>query len=487
MTNSDPVPRPAEPDGTTVSEDEEQGEPVEDFGPAPPKGMALVLAWSKDQPWRIGETLFLPEEFEQTVWLGRGSNTAGEPPKATFLQQRPGQWVPSSAITARAISRYQMALRHVGAAYVAHNEGRCPLLRNGVEATECALAAGDLLQLGKQLVLLCCQRPAELPGDHGCYPSFPFGQPDAYGLVGESPAIWQLRRQIRFVAARPDHVLITGRSGSGKELVAHAIHALSSRGGHAMVSRNAATLPETLIDAELFGNAKNYPNPGMAERPGLIGEARGSTLFLDEVGELAHTAQAHLLRVLDHGEHQRLGEAHARVSDFRLIAATNREVSALKPELLARFTFRIAVPDLNARKEDVPLLMRHFLRRMAERGDAAALGLFAAGDPRGEPRIPLWWASRFLRHRYQTNVRELEALLWVAMGAPEGPPTAPLVEATPAERIRQCLDENNGSIEHTWRALGLSSRFSLLRLIKRYGLEVRRRPSRARGSAGHTQ
>jgi DNA-binding NtrC family response regulator len=245
------------------------------------------------------------------------------------------------------------------------------------------------------------------------------------------------------------------------------------------------------MDAELFGNAKNYPNPGMVERPGLIGEAHGSTLFLDEVGELPLTAQAHLLRVLDRGEYQRLGEARARMSDFRLIAATNREASALKPDLLARLTFRIAVPDLNARQEDIPLLARHLLRCMAERGDPAALDLFAGRDPQAEPRIPLSWMLKLLRHRYQANVRELEGLLWGAMGAPESPeasaiPPAPLAATSP-ERIRHCLDENNGSIEHTWRALGLSSRFSLLRLIKQYGLEVRRQPSRGRGPAGRTQ
>src|SRR4029077_9274313 len=127
-------------------------------------------------------------------------------------------------------------------------------------------------------------------------------------------------------------VVIAGQSGSGKELVAQAIHALSGRADRRLVSRSAATLPEALIDAELFGNAKNYPNPGMVERSGLIGEAHGSTLFLDELGELPHAAQAHLLRVLDGGEYQRLGEAQARVSDFRLVVATNRILSSLKPD-----------------------------------------------------------------------------------------------------------------------------------------------------------
>src|SRR5690348_15490748 len=132
------------------------------------------------------------------------------------------------------------------------------------------------------------------------------------------------------MARRPGHVLLTGASGTGKELAARAIHALSKRSGQRLVARNAATLPESLIDAELFGNAKNYPNPGMAERAGLVGQADGSTLFLDEIAELPSSSQAHLLRVLDDGEYHRLGDGLARRSDFRLVAATNRDVSSLK-------------------------------------------------------------------------------------------------------------------------------------------------------------
>lgn len=484
-------------DGTTVSEVES---PSDAARPGAPTRLALVLAWSKDEPWRIGEALFLPTEPGLTVWLGRGANTAEGPAKGTFGQHRPGQWAPSPAIASPAISRYQVAFQRVGTTHVARNEGKCALYRNGAETTECRLAPGDLLQLGKQFLFLCCHRPQGHPGEESAYPTFSFGLPDPHGIVGESSAIWSLRRQIAFAAARPDHVIIGGESGSGKELVAVAIHALSNRHGRRMVSRSAATLPETLIDAELFGNAKSYPNPGMAERPGLVGEAHGSSLFLDELAELAHPAQAHLLRVLDHGEYQRLGEAQARISDFRLIAATNRDLSSLKSDLLARLTVRVAVPDVNARKEDVPLLVRHVLRRMAERGDSAAAALFPGDDPRGEPRIPLAWMLGLLRHRYRTNVREIETMLLGALSTPEvaltwgdaglrelGPTEPSVNDPTSADAIRLALDTNNGSIEHTWRALGLSSRFSLLRLIKKHGLEVRRRPARGRGPAGRTQ
>ncbi len=481
-------------EGTTVSE---EGDNDDAFRPAPATRLALVLVWAKDEPWRIGQLLLMPAEAGATVWIGRGSNSPGKPAKGTLGEQRPSRWLPSSAIQSQAISRHQLSLsfRPENGVHVAHNVGRCPLFHNGQLANECEVAAGDLLQLGKQLLFLCCRRPLQLPGDTGGLPDFAFGQPDPYGIVGESPAVWRLRQQLRFVADRSDHVLVTGRSGSGKELVAGAIHALSERAGRSMVSRNAATLPEALIDAELYGNAKNYPNSLMPERPGLIGEAHGSTLFLDEIGELPHAAQAHLLRVLDRGEYQRLGEARPRISDFRLIAATNRDFAALKPDFLARLTLRIRAPDLDEHKEDVPLLVRHLLRQRAEQGDGVALELFPGHDPQSEPRVPLHWMHRFLEHRYTMNVRELMSLLWDALSAPDGVPddapadeprrrsarapnTARPVEVLSAPHIQQCLDENNGSIERTWRALHLSSRFALVRQIKKFGLEVRRRPAK---------
>ena len=479
---------------TTATEDEPHGHLTVGVS----ERLALVLVWSKDEPWRMGEAVLLSEDPETTVWLGRGPSAPGGPPKGILGQHRPGSFVPGAAIGSPAISRYQVAFRKVDDAHVAENEGRCPLFVNAQATSRCEVKAGDVLQLGKQLVFLCTRRPDAPPADEVSYPDFAFGGPDAHGLVGESWTVWQLRRRIASAAAKPDHVIVWGSSGAGKELVSHAIHALSRRGGRRMVSRNAATLPESLIDAELFGNPRGYPNPGIPDRPGLIGEAHGSTLFLDELAELPQAAQAHLLRVLDAGEYQRLGEAHSRVSDFRLVAATNRDLAVLKADLLARFSLRIAVPDLDARREDLPLLVRHALRRMGERGDAAALALFPGQDPRGEPRVPLAWVTGLLRHRFRTNVREIEMMILEALEKPEVVATwgsgerseetpSPAKAPATAEAIRQCLDANNGSIERTWRALGLSSRFSLLRLIKKFGLEVRRRPAQRQGPGGLTQ
>ncbi len=489
-------------DRTTLAEDESLPDGALPATSAVTDGLALVLVWSKDEPWRVGEALHAPTVPGRTIWFGRGTNVAGREPKSTLGQQRPGPWIPSTPLLSPAVSRYQLALSRVGARYQVRNAGKCALYVDGAAITERELSGGELLQLGKQYLFLASRRPLVLGEELSAYPSFAFGQADAYGLVGESPSMWQIRRTITFIAARPEHVLVTGESGSGKELVAGAIHSLSTRGRSRMVSRNAATLPATLLDAELFGNSKNYPNAGMPERPGLIGEAHESTLFLDEFAELSPALQVHLLRVLDHGEYQRLGEARTRFSDFRLIAATNRPVSSIRPDLLARFAFRVALPELNRRLEDVPLLVRHFLCRLASRGDSDALELFPGRDPNAEPRIPLAWITRLLTHRYRTNVRELEALLWECLlsrqsgtealdtrsmeGAPvennAGASTVLIqsMNAPEAERIQRILDEHNGSMERAWRALGLSSRFALQRLVKKHRLEVRRRPGAAR-------
>jgi DNA-binding NtrC family response regulator len=293
---------------------------------------------------------------------------------------------------------------------------------------------------------------------------------------------------------------VRGESGTGKELVARALHASSERAARTLVSRNAATLPEGLLDAELFGNIKNYPNPGTPERAGLVGEADGSTLFLDEIGEISQAAQAHLLRVLDSGEYHRLGESKTRTSHLRLIGATNRPESALKHDLAARFVFRIDVPSLNERRQDIPLLAVHLLRQIAKRDDSIATRFFE-GDT---PRLSLTFVRYLLRHSYTTHIRELSRLLWQALSEsqgdkirapagfgervvdvageipdPVGLDAAPGAIELPAglspETIQACLDAQNGVIEDAWRPLGLSSRHALSRLIKKYGIEIRRK------------
>jgi two-component system nitrogen regulation response regulator GlnG/two-component system response regulator HydG len=281
-------------------------------------------------------------------------------------------------------------------------------------------------------------------------------------------------------------VLLLGESGAGKELAARAIHGLSRRSAALMVSRNAATFPPGIIDAELFGNVKDYPNPGMEARPGLIGEADGSTLFLDEIAELPSQLQAHLLRVLDAGgEYQRLGDAKMRRADLRIVAATNRDPTDIKEDLLARLTLRVTVPGLGDRCEDIPLLVRHVLGVAAAENPKIGERFFADRDGgRGEARIDPELIEMLLRHRHSHHVRELEGLLWQAISQSEGSyialtdgvreqfvmeqPTVESEEELTAERIRGCLERHYGKVSRAWRELGLKSRYALYRLMKKH-------------------
>ncbi len=391
------------------------------------------------------------------------------------------------------LSREQLVLSQVDGHPHVRNAGRVPLTLNGRPVEACPLAVGDLLMVGDRVLLWVSERPDHLPGDVIGGPGW--GAADELGIVGESPAAWALRHHVRFVARRNAHVLVLGASGTGKEMVANALHTLSDRRRQPLVSRSAATIPESLADAELFGNLAGYPNPGMPARPGLVGEADRSTLFLDEFGELPVEQQARLLRVLDSGEYTRLGEARARRADLRLVAATNRDPAALKHDVLARLQIRIHVPPLGERVEDVGLLAVHLLRRIARDDRELAARFFPEGDPNGAPRLTMRLLQQLLTHRYTTHVRELEALLWQAITASEGEildvPAAglrlPIVSVATSrsgpvdpttldpEVIQSALDRHGGQQEPVWRELGLASRHVLARLVKKHGLNVRGR------------
>jgi two-component system nitrogen regulation response regulator GlnG/two-component system response regulator HydG len=488
----------------TLPEEDHRTKPQE-----PAAAAALVLLWSIDEPGRIGDVAILPPgEPGPFRILGRGEPSDDDPhERAPLARHRPGRVMPAPPLASPRVSRVQLRLRARGGSLVeVENLGRCKLRQNGREGARFELRPGDTLEIGNQLVFLCATRPAWMPAIK-VSGEFSFGAADAAGVVGESPAAWELRRRIAFIGPRSGHVLIRGESGTGKELVARAIHASSDRAGRPLVARNAATLPEGIIDAELFGNVRNYPNPGTPERPGLVGEADGSTLFLDEFAELPPALQAHLLRVLDAGEYQRLGEARARRSDFRLVAATNRPDSAIKHDLFARLVFRIEVPSLNDRREDIPLLAIHLLRRMAAGDNALTDRIFPGGG--SVPRLSTALVGALARHRYTTHVRELEALLWQSLTESSGPEleiprhmnaVAPVDEPPATEswvppqtaeprpednegapglnpgEIQACLDRYNGVLEEAWKALGLSSRHALARLVKKHGLIIRKKP-----------
>ena len=447
---------------------------------------ALALLWSQEEPGRVGELLCLPRaaiDVPFTIGRAREPGEDGALP-LTLQQLRPFSRVDTGPLRAGNVSRWQLRVRVIAEdELLVEQIGRGALHVNGHAVERAIVGPGDVVEARDRFALLYTRRPAEWPEGPAWGQAFGFGEADASGIVGESPAAWELRRQIAFCAGNDEHTLVHGPSGAGKELVVRAIHGSSRRAGKELVARNAATIPEALMDAELFGNLGDYPNPGMPERPGLLGEAHGGVLFLDEIGELPHALQAHLLRVMDSGEYQRLGEARRRSADIRLIGATNRDPEALKHDLLARFVHRLTVPGLDERPEDLPLLARHLLRRLG-RKDAGIRQRFFAGE---EPRLAAELAVVMATRRFTTHVRELVELLWKAVAdspgavlmAPPGtggspPPRQPADYAAPEglrrEQIVAALAAVGGVREQAWRVLGLRSRYQLKRLLKKYDI-----------------
>ncbi|MFT3771972.1 MAG: sigma 54-interacting transcriptional regulator [Minicystis sp.] len=379
---------------------------------------ALLIAWAAAEPDRVGEIARF-EPGAGALILGRGEAGDG---RVVFQRQRPGRNERTPALASPGISREQLRIRAEDGGLRVDRLGKCAMEVRGEAVDRAVLAPGDTLLLKGQLLLLCTRRPFRIDPlrDASLADAPPFGAPDAHGIVGESPAIWRLRDQLAWTARADEHTLLLGASGSGKELCARALHTLSPRAAGPFVARNAATIPEGLVDAELFGNVKGYPNPGMPERPGLIGAADGGTLFLDEIGELPQRLQANLLRVLDEGgEYHRLGSSTAQRSRFRLVGATNRDLAALKHDLGARLVLRIDVPGLDARRDDIPLLARHLLRRAAAKSPAATRRFWSAPDP-AEIRVKASLLVHLLATSYATNVRALDALLWRAMSESPG-------------------------------------------------------------------
>lgn len=302
-------------------------------------------------------------------------------------------------------------------------------------------------------------------------------------LLGGSDRMLTVKKTVAAAARAPFPVLIEGESGSGKELVARAIHRGSPRRARAFCAINCAAFSDELLEAELFGHARGAFTGAVAERAGLFEEADGGTLFLDEVSELSPRAQAKLLRVLQEGEIRRLGETRPRRVDVRIVAASNRSIRDLveagrfRHDLRYRLdVIRVEVPPLRARPEDIPLLVRHYWQRAAARvGSQAVLA----------PET----CAALVAYGWPGNVRELQNVLAaLAVAAPRagrlgpellpspiGPPAAPVLPLDEARRrfesgyVRDVLARTGGNRTRAALALGVT-RQGLAKLIDRLGV-----------------
>jgi Nif-specific regulatory protein len=307
-------------------------------------------------------------------------------------------------------------------------------------------------------------------------------------LIGRCPAMQRVFDLIGKVAATDLPVLIHGDSGTGKELVARAIHFNSPRRKKAFLSENCAAIPETLLESELFGHVRGAFTGAERERQGLFEQADGGTLFLDEVGDMSAGMQARLLRAVQEGEIRKVGGERSIHVDVRLLAATHRDLAAevragrFREDLFYRLqVLTVDLPPLRDRPGDVPLLATHLAARIAEsRG-------------RGAPRITEDVLALLERHPWPGNVRELENVLQrLLLVAGDGPITRHTVEADSGllrtlaphetagddslslehgerEQVRRALRAARGNRSEAARLLGVS-RATLYRKIRRHGL-----------------
>jgi transcriptional regulator with PAS, ATPase and Fis domain len=229
------------------------------------------------------------------------------------------------------------------------------------------------------------------------------------GMVGRSPLMLDVYSRIRRVAPHFGTVLVTGATGTGKELVAKALHRLSPAAHGPFVVCNSTAIVETLFESELFGYVKGAFTGATQDRAGLFEFAHGGTLFMDEIGELPHSAQAKLLRVLQNQEVQRVGSPSSRKVDVRVVAATNRDLRVMVAQKLFRddLYYRLSMveihlPRLILRKEDLPLLERHFIEAFAAKYRKPVRGITRRAQ------------TLLARYAWPGNVRELENILGYA-------------------------------------------------------------------------
>jgi DNA-binding NtrC family response regulator len=223
-------------------------------------------------------------------------------------------------------------------------------------------------------------------------------------MVGESAGMREMARMVRLVAPRSATVLIEGETGTGKELVAKAVHRLSTRAGKAFVVLNCAAIPESLLEAELFGHTRGAFTGAVQSRTGRIEAAHGGTLFLDEIGEMPLALQAKMLRFLESGELQRVGDNELTRVDVRVVAATHQPLEKNAAEKTFRLdlyhrlaVFPVAIPALRERMEDIPALVKYLLGKLGEEMPVKRL----AGSA----------LQKLMGYKWPGNVRELQHVL----------------------------------------------------------------------------
>ncbi|HEY0512005.1 MAG TPA: sigma-54 dependent transcriptional regulator [Thermoanaerobaculia bacterium] len=359
---------------------------------------ALTLLYHPDFK-RVGERAILRELLDgRAVSLSRLEPSFEAPERAG-----------SRPLLDRHVSRSPLRLTRAkdGSFELAAGEGRTRVAANGAPVLDAAsfsaleVERGVILELANRVVLLLHTLPANPPRTA-----------ERFGLIGESEAVLRMRHDVRRVADLEVPVLLRGETGTGKELVAQAIHQASRRADQPFLSLNMGAIPPSLATAELFGSVKGAFTGSVRDQPGYFQRAHGGTLFLDEIGEAPHEVQVMLLRVLETGEIQRVGGSGLQKVDVRLIAATDSDLEvaiergSFRAPLLHRLSgYEILLPPLRERRDDFGRLFFHFLaEELRSVGEEHRLA-----PPRDD--APLWIppsvVARLARYGWPGNVRQL--------------------------------------------------------------------------------
>ncbi|AUG08337.1 sigma-54-dependent Fis family transcriptional regulator [Pseudomonas sp. S09G 359] len=381
-------------------------------------------------------------------------------------------FLPVTATPWRSLSCVPLFSRHKTLAGVLLYASQRPKPLQGYAASLAPLGSFALMQLA----LLRRMRPVQRAALPECDVQ---ANRAAFGLIGNSTAMDETYRLIGKILRTPYTVLLRGETGTGKEVVARAIHSAGPRSGKAFVVQNCAAFPEGLLESELFGYRKGAFTGAERNHTGLFDAAHGGTLLLDEIGDMPLSLQAKLLRVLQEGEIRPLGASTAHKVDVRIIAATHRDLAAMvaqgsfREDLYYRLAqFPIELPALRERDGDVLLLARHFAHKARA----------ALGGP------PVEWSSAALdqlsSHGFPGNVRELKCLVERAvLLCDDGvilpahlsllpSPLSGTADATLRQRLERvervflidCLHKNRGNRTRTARELGVARRTLLYRL-----------------------
>jgi pSer/pThr/pTyr-binding forkhead associated (FHA) protein len=451
--------------GTTLSfhEDGKSGR----IGPRPEPVLVLVLECGRP---RAGSVRYRLSELTG-ISLGRGPERRAERAGTELTVRVPDKWMSS---------RHARIEPSFGRWVLTDTESKNGSIVDGHTTKRAVLTDGSLIELGHTLFLFFERMPIES---------------EAVGLLELTPAEgppgfmtlmpnWNVEIQrLRQIASSEIPMLIEGESGSGKEVIARAIHGQSGRTG-AFVPVNCGALPDNLVESELFGYKKGAFSGAQSDHPGLVRSADGGTLFLDEIGDLPSNSQAALLRILQEREVMPVGGTRAVPIDLRVVAATHRDLDdmvaegSFRHDLFARLAgFRVTVPTLAERRTDLGILIGALYSRLF---------------PDEHPGFDIDAARLLLRYPWPLNVRELEQALATAQvlagaelvraehlpdtvrtGRPPGAPR-PVVLSETDQKVRDqvvaALREHQGNVSAVARALD-KDRKQIQRWIKRFGLD----------------